>query len=123
MSEDIQAVIRDALKDSNIGFDKVNFIYLFGSYVDDPDNAEDIDVAVSLELDNSSEAEYKLKGRVPERFDVSVFENLPLQVKNEVFKGELVYTRDKKVYDTAFKVFREYETFEPLYKTAIGAKR
>jgi predicted nucleotidyltransferase len=110
-----------AVDDAGLDRDAVRFVYLFGSYLEDPTTARDVDVCVSLDVENVGRAEYRLRGRVPEEMDVSVFETLPLQVQAEVFKGRLLYARDDEVYDVAYETFRRFETFEPLYKQAIGA--
>lgn len=120
MTEEIKQKIFEAVESAGIDREKVVFIYLFGSYVEDPETAGDIDVAVSLDVENTEKAEYRLKGRVSNEIDLSVFENLPLQVKKEVFKGELLYARDKSVYDTAYQTLKDYEQFKPLYETAVG---
>lgn len=110
-----------AVDDAGIERDRVRFIYLFGSVTDDPERARDIDICLSLDGEEVIRQSYKIRGRLPEEYDLSVFEDLPLQVKAEVFKGELLYARDDSVYDAAFEVFRDFEYFEPLYKTAIGS--
>lgn len=104
--------------------DSVSFIYLYGSYVENPEKARDIDVAVSIdneELD-LEKIEQKINGRTKDKLHVSIFEKLPLQVKNQVFKGELIYRRDKKVYDVALETFRDYDMFKPYLETIIGAE-
>jgi len=118
--EDILDTVFEAVEDSGLGRGSVRFVYLFGSYTENPETARDIDVCLSVDTEDSQNIEYKLKGRVPEDIDISIFENLPLQVKNQVFSGELLYSRDDSVYDTAFETFRDYERFEPFYKEAIG---
>lgn len=121
MTEKIEEKVFEAVNSAGIDREDVKFVYLFGSYVEDSETARDIDVAVSLDVEDTVEAEYKLKGRVPENIDLFVFENLPLQVKKEVFKGKLLYARDKSVYDTAYRTLKDYERFKALYETAVGA--
>ncbi|MFB6144528.1 MAG: nucleotidyltransferase domain-containing protein [Candidatus Nanohaloarchaea archaeon] len=120
--EKILDIVLGAVDEAGIDREAVSFVYLFGSYVEHPESANDIDVCVSLDLDGKEELEYKLKGRVPEKIDISVFENLPLQVRNQVFSGELLYARDDSVYDAAFETFRDFQSFEPLYKKAVGVE-
>ena len=106
----------------SIGLEKgdVKFVYLFGSYIEDPEFARDIDICISVESEEPEKVEMRLNGRLREELDLSVFEALPLNVKNQVFSGELLYSKDKSVYDEAFKTFRDFESFQPLYKTSIG---
>lgn len=116
----IVETVFSAVEDAGLSRDDVVFIYLFGSYVERPEDAEDIDVCVSLDSGSAEDKEYVLKGHVPDVFDLSVFESLPLQVRKSVFEGRLLYSRDERVYDKAFETFRDFESFEPFYKKAIG---
>jgi predicted nucleotidyltransferase len=121
VTERIEENVFEAVNSAGIDREDVKFVYLFGSYEEDTETARDIDVAISLDVENTAEAGYKLKGRVPDKVDLSVFENLPLQIRKEVFKGKLLYARDKSVYDTAYQTLKDYEWFKPLYETAVGA--
>lgn len=52
-----------------------------------------------------------------------MFKLLPLHVKKEVFKGDLLYATDKGfVHDVARKTRRGYEDFEPRYKEVLYGK-
>jgi len=119
--EEIRETVFFAVDDADIDRNLVRFVYLFGSYSEDVATASDVDICISVDGDNPSKLGYRIQGRLPDDFDLSVFEELPLHVKMDVFNGELVYARDDSVYDVAYEVFRDYESFEPLYKTAIGA--
>lgn len=119
MSEVVDLVF-DIFEQVGVGKDDVRFIYLFGSSVDDVEAARDIDVCISVDSEDLEVLEQRINGRVPEKYHFSIFENLPLQVKNQVFKGELLYRRDKSVYDEALKTFREFESFKPHYEEIIG---
>ena len=110
----------NAVEGSGLSKVDVNFVYLFGSYIDNPQNARDIDVCVSLDTDNPKQFEMKIDGRISDEIDISVFESLPLHIKKQVFSGELLYSRDNSVYDEAFETFRDFQNFKPLYRTAIG---
>lgn len=121
---DVEGLVFESLEDVGVDKDSVVFVYVFGSFVEDREVARDIDVCISLDSGEVSDlgvVEQRVNGRLPEEVHLSVFENLPLQVKNQVFKGELLYKRDKEVYDKALETFRDYEFFEPLYKEIIGA--
>ncbi len=121
--EEITATVFDAVRDAGYGEDGVAFIYVYGSFVREDYNPDhsDIDVCVGLDVENPARAEIRLSGRVPEPIDLSVFDALPVYVRKEVLKGDLIYRRDKTVYDKAFQTLREYEQFMPLYREAIGA--
>ena len=62
-------------------------------------------------------------GRVPDTFDIQIFEHLPLFVQVEVFKGEVLYVANEdELYDLALKISREYEFFKPHYLDYIGER-
>jgi len=62
-------------------------------------------------------------GRVPDIFDVHIFEHLPLFVQINVFKGEVLYMTDKdELYDIAYRTIKEYELFKPHYLDYVGEK-
>ncbi|MFB6145700.1 MAG: nucleotidyltransferase domain-containing protein [Candidatus Nanohaloarchaea archaeon] len=108
------------------GFEKrkVSFIYLFGSVAEaEETELSDIDIAISLEnVGDKVDAEIKLKSAAPDKYDVSIFENLPLQVKKQVLGGKLLYAKDRTVYDKAFETLEKYDFYEPLYRKAVGAE-
>lgn len=110
----------DSIQDIGLETEQVRFVYLFGSYIEDAESARDIDICISIESEKPEKVEMKLNGRLRDHIDLSVFEVLPLHVKKQVFSGELLYSRDKSVYDQAFQTFRDFESFQPLYKTTIG---
>ena len=62
-------------------------------------------------------------GRVPDIFDVHIFEHLPLYVQINVLKGEVLHVIDEdELYDRAYRIIREYELFKPYYLDYIGEK-
>lgn len=120
----IRRTVLEAVEEAGLDRDDVVFVYVFGSYVSDEYNEEtsDIDVCVSMDVEKPGTAGYRIQGRLPERFDLSVFEQLPVQVRKEVLEGQLIYSRSKdEVYDKAFETLEEYESFHPLYRQSIGA--
>lgn len=123
--EDIKRLVFDAVDDASVDRESVVFVYVFGSFVEEKGSAHDIDVCISLDeemvADDLEKVGQKISGRLPGEIHLSVFEQLPLQVKNQVFKGELIYKKDKQVYDKALETFRRYDFYEPLYKEIIGA--
>lgn len=123
---EIRKEVLDRLK-SLPNFDKLKFIYLFGSKARSKSHQRsDIDICLYYDLDDEEEL-YRLllriSGSFPEKFDVEMFQFLPLYVKRDVFKGELLYTKDKDfVYDLARETYREYEDFEPRYRYILYGK-
>lgn len=107
-------------------FDKLKFVYLFGStVVGKRTKRSDIDICLYYdeEKKNLYDLLFEISGSFPERYNVQMFQLLPLHVKREVFKGDLLYAEDKDfVYDLARKTIRDYEDFEPRYRYILRGK-
>lgn len=123
---EIRREILDKLK-SLPQFDELKFIYLFGSKTrDEMYKRSDIDLCLYYDLGDEEELYrhlLRISGSFPEKYDVEMFQFLPLYIQKEVFKGELLYTSDKDfVYDLARETHREYEDFEPRYRYILYGK-
>jgi len=98
---------------------KTQFVILFGSVPAGKANPlSDIDICVSLSLPPKErlQARIALSGALPEKYDLQIFEDLPLYVQKEVFKGEVLYCRKREeVVEQALQTIREYEDFEHIY--------
>ena len=123
--EEIRDEVLSALNEVGYSREDVVFIFLFGSYGTEDFNQDlsDVDICIDLDVERTEEAVMKIDGRLPQKYDVSVFEQLPLYINKKVFEETLLYARSKdEVYDKVFATLRDFESFEPLYKEAIGAK-
>ncbi|MBU7047591.1 MAG: nucleotidyltransferase domain-containing protein [Theionarchaea archaeon] len=108
-------------------FDKLRFVYVYGSSVTGKvTKTSDIDVALYYDITDKYELHnllFYISGSFPDKYDISMFQLLPLYVKIEVFKGELIYTDDKGfVHDIAWETIKEYNDFEPRYKYILYGK-
>jgi hypothetical protein len=107
-------------------FGHVRFIILYGSVAEGKNDIHsDIDIAISTDLPDLQAERMRMHilGRVPENFDIQIFEHLPLFIQAEVIKGEVLYVVDEdELYDIALKIFREYEFFRPHYLDYIGER-
>ena len=80
-------------------------VLLFGSFLRNKDYARDADLCVvmSPELKDQIMAHKRLKflSIVPDKFDIQIFQLLPLYVRIQVLKeGKILYLKDeKKIYD------------------------
>ena len=55
----------------------------------------------------------KLLGEVTDRFDIQIFQDLPLYVKNEVVKGKVVYCADQQfLYEMNRETYRDFDQFK-----------
>lgn len=108
-------------------FDELRFVYLYGSKAKgDSTERSDIDLCLYYDLDDKEELYdtlFKIKGSFPDRYDIQMFQLLPLYVKKEVFEGDLIYADDKGfVHDIARRTIKEYDDFEPRYKYILYGK-
>ncbi len=114
------------LKDC-LNFDKLKFVYLYGSCATgEMTERSDIDVCLYYDIEDVRELHRTLlgiSGSFPDRYDIQMFQLLPLYVKKEVFKGELIYCDDKDfVHDDARRTVQEYDDFEPRYRYTMYGK-
>ncbi len=104
-------------------FDKLVFVCLFGSQAKKKSTKKsDIDICCYYDLDKNKLNEFSIKinSAFPERYDVSLFQLLPLQVRKEVLEGVLLYLSNrKKVYDVVYKTIIDLDFYRPLYKMVI----
>ena len=108
-------------------FDKLRFVYVYGSSVTGKvSKTSDIDVALYYDITDKYELHnllFYISGSFPDKYDICMFQLLPLYVKIEVLKGELIYTIDKGfVHDIAWETIKEYNDFEPRYKYILYGK-
>lgn len=105
-------------------FDRVKFVILFGSQASGKANPmSDYDLAVYYEGNNKKRFNFciKLSGILGEKFDVKIFQDLPLYVQKEVLKGKIIYCKDLKfVHDIAYKAIQRFEDFKKAYYDYIG---
>ena len=102
-------------------------IVLFGSAARDQlTPLSDIDICVVLgESFKNKHALFRKRIKyisyAPDKFDVQIFQLLPLYIKIMIFKeGRILYCRNKKeLYNTAFKTMKEYSLFKPHLLTYL----
>lgn len=109
-------------------FDRVNFVILFGSYSQNKQNKlSDIDFAVYYNGDSKQRFKFRLKllTKLPDKFDVQIFQDLPLYVRIETLKGKLIYAKDETfAYDVAYQTMKDYEEgLKKYYEDYINMRR
>jgi len=104
-------------------FDKVRFVILFGSQINGTSNKmSDHDFAVYFDGDRDERFKFRmgLLGRLPDEFDVQIFQDLPLFVRKSVFKGKVIYAENLDfVYDVAYETIKSYGYFRKYYEDYI----
>ncbi|MDK2974182.1 MAG: uncharacterized protein PWP08_553 [Methanofollis sp.] len=98
------------------GFERVRFIVLYGSYAEGRATA-DSDVDLCIYDDASPEESSTFRFRAlselcSDRYDVQIFEQLPLYIRMDVLKGRVLYCPDERfLYDIAPEMIREFDDF------------
>lgn len=98
---------------------KIIAVFLFGSYLNgNYKEFSDIDICI---IGNLSEKEKKeILRNLPEKFDISFFDELPVWIKMRALKGKCLLLKDKeKLHSIAMNTIHEYNDFLPLIKRGI----
>jgi len=144
-STDIDKYVTKAMETirNTEGFENVTFIMLYGSGArDEMTEDSDIDICIgykSTKSEGDTEARAGdedetdigidaglfrfrvLTGLSGGKFDIQIFEELPLYVRVEILKGKLLYAKEEsEVYDIAWSTIKEFDHFKKYYYDYIG---
>lgn len=116
MSKRSQHIINTVNIIKKIGGSKVKFIILYGSVASNNQTKEsDIDLCVYYDADKRNRFQFRINvlGQLPDFFDVTIFQDLPLYVQKEVFKGEVLYASDTIfLYEKNRRTYQDFEDFK-----------
>jgi predicted nucleotidyltransferase len=119
LNPELRKAVDAALRQMQVvaGFGKVRFVILHGSSAEGrATDDSDIDLCVYYDGDRKEAAQFRhaILSRLPSlRYDVQVFQLLPLYVRVEVLRGIPVFIRDKRfLYETATRTLREFGDFK-----------
>ncbi len=106
-------------------FDEVQFVILYGSASENRvREGSDIDLCVGYDGDEEKASRFRydiLSELFADDYDIQIFQSLPLYVRKEVLKGEVLYRRDKReLYEIAYRTIREFDDFKHRYYDYIG---
>ena len=126
MDKDIKQSIEEFLeliKKEKI-YPRIEFIVLYGSSLSDYFYKDsDIDICICIEDEKKELAKIRLNllKKLDEKFDIQIFQLLPIYVQVEILKGKFLYMRDEfKVYKIANDIIEEFEDFFPFYLDYIN---
>lgn len=115
----IQKMVNDAVQQIHQvpGFEHVRFIIFYGSSEKRQMTPEsDIDLCMYYDGDRTDAGKFRhaVLSRLPGiRYDVKIFQQLPLYIRIEVLKGTPVFVRDLPfLYEIAYRTLREFDDFK-----------
>jgi uncharacterized protein len=114
--EDTDEVVEKIKK---FGGENVKFIILYGSQsTNNQTPMSDTDIAVYYDAGKEQRFKFRMKilGRVDDHYDIQIFQDLPLYIKKDVIKGNILYTSDKRlIHDISRKTYREFDDFKKRF--------
>ncbi|HLC54683.1 MAG TPA: nucleotidyltransferase domain-containing protein [Candidatus Nanoarchaeia archaeon] len=99
-------------------FHRVKFVILYGSRASGKANLmSDYDLAVYYEGGKDERFRFRVSALgLGDNYDLQIFQDLPIYVRSEVLKGEVVYAEDLAfVGDAAYATIKEFEIFKKYY--------
>lgn len=125
MKEKINLFMKELKKIPN--FNRVKFVILFGSYANGGQNKlSDIDFAVYYEGNKDERFQFRKKilSKLSDKYDIQVFQDLPLFVQINVLKGKIVYAKDLSfVYDMAHDTIKKFDDFKYAYYDYLNRRQ
>ena len=107
------------------GFEKVKFIILYGSAAEER-MIKGSDIDLCIYYDGSPEEASRFRFKVlselfDDIYDIQIFQQLPLYVRIKVFKGKMIYCKDKRfLYEAAIETIKDFEEFKHRFYDYIG---
>ena len=123
MDKSIKLFIKKLKETPN--FYKVKFIILYGSQTNGKaSKMSDYDFAVYYEGNKKERFEFLIKANFNKKFDVKIFQDLPLFVRKDVLKGKLIYAENMSfVFDVAYETIKEFDDFKRSYYDYTGLEK
>ena len=119
MKSEIKLLL-EKIKKLNIK-NRIAFVVVYGSFLTKRYNKlSDIDAVIYYEGNKKERFQFRLalSGELPDKFDIQIFQNLPLYIRNDIVKnGRIIYKKDiKEVSGIYISVIREFSQFEKYIK-------
>ena len=122
-----EKVERAVEKIKAIGGSRVRFIILYGSASEDRMRASsDIDISVYYDDEDEAASDFRLQvlsELFDERYDIKIFQQMPVYARIEALKGKVLYCDDRRfMYNKAYETIKEFDSFTRIYYDYIGAE-
>ncbi|MDD4256130.1 MAG: nucleotidyltransferase domain-containing protein [Methanofollis sp.] len=109
------------------GFERVRFVILYGSASRGEEREDsDIDLCVFFNGDREEASHFRFRALselFSDRYDLQIFQQLPLYVRVESLRGQVLYCPDEQfLYDVAVETIREFDAFKHRLYDYIGER-
>lgn len=109
------------------GFSNVRFIILFGSVAEGRAGpGSDVDIVIFYDGDQEEASLFRYKCLIAlgsSRYDVTIFQQLPLYIRIRALRGKILYCPDLSfLYDVAYETIRDYDAFKHRLDDYTGEK-
>lgn len=109
----IKKILEEAKKDKQI-----IAVALFGSSL--KGKGRDIDICLFLDKKYSnlemSKKRLSFLKDVSDKFDVQIFQQLPIYIRIRILKGKILYSKNEDLlYEIAFDTIKEFDFYKKLY--------
>lgn len=98
---------------------RVQFVILYGSLVGGKHGKpSDIDLAIGFNGDRQQRFDFRIRAlaELGDKFDVQIYQDLPLYVKEEVLRGKVFYARDMKLLnEVALRTIQDLGFYKPRF--------
>lgn len=103
---------------------KVQFILLYGSLArGEYSKLSDVDLVIGYAGDKRERFNFRVRvlGELGDRFDVQIFQDLPLYVRVEALKGKVMYAKNmRSLNNVALETIKDFQFFEPRFLDYIS---
>lgn len=104
---------------------KIIFMIIYGSYIENRfHKGSDIDLCLYYDDNRLNRQKFRLKllSEINDIFDIQIFQDLPLYIRNDVIHGKILYYQDE-AYDIIRNTADEFEDFKRGYYDIIGLEK
>jgi len=102
-------------------FKRVEFVILYGSVAREREmKSSDIDICIYYRAKKEEEmSRFRLKllsELCRDEYDVQIFQQVPLYMRKEILKGQVLYAREREfLYKIALEAIKDFESFKPRF--------